>query len=91
MIAPLTRGAGDGGRVLLYLVVERVPVRHGVRAAPLLRTISVGLALLQSVPNFPPQTNIIMAAATAVTVPVLLLFITMQRQFIGRMTAGAVK
>lgn len=58
---------------------------------PLLRTISVGLALLQSVPNFPPQTNIIMAAATAVTVPVLVLFATMQRQFIGGMTAGAVR
>lgn len=58
---------------------------------PLLRTISVGLALLQSVPNFPPQTNIILAAATAVTLPVLALFAVMQRQFIEGMTAGAVK
>ena len=57
----------------------------------LLRTISVGIALLQSVPNFPPETNVIMAAATAVTLPVLLLFSFTQRQFIQGMTAGAVK
>jgi multiple sugar transport system permease protein len=58
---------------------------------PLLRTISVGIALLQSVPNFPPQTNVILAAATAVTMPVLILFSFMQRQFIEGMTQGAVK
>jgi multiple sugar transport system permease protein len=58
---------------------------------PLLRTISVGIALLQSVPNFPPQTNIILAAATAVTLPVLTLFSFMQRQFIEGMTQGAIK
>jgi len=58
---------------------------------PSLRTISVGIALLQSVPNFPPETNVIMAAATAVTLPVLLLFSFTQRQFIQGMTAGAVK
>ena len=58
---------------------------------PLLRTVSVGLALLQSVPNFPPQTNIILAAATAITIPVLLVFALMQRQFIEGITAGAVK
>jgi ABC-type glycerol-3-phosphate transport system permease component len=58
---------------------------------PELRTISVGIALLQSVPNFPPQTNIILAAATAVTMPVLILFSFTQKQFIQGMTAGAVK
>jgi multiple sugar transport system permease protein len=58
---------------------------------PLLRTISVGIAMLQSVPNFPPQNNIILAAATAVTMPVLILFSFMQRQFIEGMTQGAVK
>ena len=58
---------------------------------PLLRTISVGIAMLQSVPNFPPQTNIILAAATAVTMPVLILFSFMQQQFIEGMTQGAIK
>jgi ABC-type glycerol-3-phosphate transport system permease component len=58
---------------------------------PNLRTISVGIALLQSVPNFPPQTNVILAASAAVTLPVLLLFGFAQRQFIEGMTAGAVK
>lgn len=58
---------------------------------PLLRTISVGIAMLQSVPNFPPQTQIILAAATAVTMPVLILFTFMQRQFIEGLTQGAVK
>jgi ABC-type glycerol-3-phosphate transport system permease component len=58
---------------------------------PMLRTISVGLALLQSVPNFPPQTQIILAAATAITLPVLIVFGAMQRQFIEGITAGAVK
>lgn len=92
VIAPLTRPALATVAVFCFIwswnefLFAMVYVQR-----PLLRTISVGLALLQSVPNFPPQTNIIMAAATAVTVPVLLLFITMQRQFIGGMTAGAVK
>ena len=36
---------------------------------PELRTISVGLALLESVPNFPRQINIIMAAATSLLKP----------------------
>jgi ABC-type glycerol-3-phosphate transport system permease component len=58
---------------------------------PMLRTISVGIAMLQSVPNFPPQTQIILAAATAVTMPVLILFSFMQRQFIEGLTQGAVK
>lgn len=58
---------------------------------PDLRTVSVGLALLESVPNFPPQTNVIMAAATAITVPILILFALTQRQFIQGLTAGAVK
>jgi len=58
---------------------------------PMLRTVSVGLALLNSIPNFPPQTNIILAAATAITIPVLVVFATMQRQFIEGITAGAVK
>jgi hypothetical protein len=58
---------------------------------PDMRTISVGLALLQAVPQFPPEMNIIMAAAAAVTLPVLLLFSVAQRQFIEGMTAGAVK
>jgi len=58
---------------------------------PELRTISVGIALLQSVPNFPPQTNIILAASAAVTLPVLILFGFTQRQFIEGITAGAVK
>ena len=58
---------------------------------PLLRTISVGIAMLQSVPNFPPQNNIILAAATAVTMPVLILFSFMQGQFIESMTQGAIK
>ena len=58
---------------------------------PPLRTVSVGLALLQAVPNFPPETNLIFAAATAITLPVLILFSTMQKQFIEGMTAGAVK
>lgn len=58
---------------------------------PIMRTISIGIALLQSVPNFPPENNIILAAATAVTLPVLILFSAMQRQFIEGMTAGAVK
>jgi len=59
--------------------------------APELRTVSVGIAFLSSLPNFPRETNIILAAASAVTVPVLLLFVLMQRQFIGGITAGAVK
>lgn len=58
---------------------------------PALRTISVGLALLQTIPEFPPEMNIIMAAAAAVTLPVLVLFGLAQRQFIQGMTAGAVK
>jgi len=58
---------------------------------PIMRTVSVGLALLNSIPNFPPQTNIILAAATAITLPVLIVFATMQRQFIEGITAGAVK
>ncbi len=58
---------------------------------PELRTISVGIALLQSVPNFPPETNIILAASAAVTLPVLLLFAITQRQFIEGITAGAIK
>ncbi|MHB1296298.1 MAG: carbohydrate ABC transporter permease [Anaerolineae bacterium] len=58
---------------------------------PELRTITVGLALLQSVPNFPPQTNVIMAGAAAVTLPTLILFVFAQRQFIQGLTAGAVK
>lgn len=58
---------------------------------PLMRTVSIGIALLESVPNFPPENNIILAAATAVTLPVLILFSTMQRQFIEGMTAGAIK
>lgn len=58
---------------------------------PDMRTISVGIALLQSLPNFPPETQIILAAATAITVPILLVFSLSQRQFIEGMTAGAVK
>lgn len=58
---------------------------------PDMRTISVGIALLQAVPNFPPETNIILAAATAVTLPALILFSLTQRQFIQGMTAGAIK
>ena len=58
---------------------------------PDLRTISVGIALLQSLPNFPPETDIILAAATAVTLPVLILFSFMQRQVIEGITRGAIK
>ncbi len=58
---------------------------------PILRTISVGIALLQSIPGFPPETNVILAASAAVTVPVLILFTFTQRQFIQGITAGAVK
>lgn len=58
---------------------------------PDLRTITVGLALLESLPYFPPQTNIILAAATAVTLPVLILFSMAQRQLIQGITAGAVR
>lgn len=58
---------------------------------PDLRTISVGIALLQSLPGFPPATNIILAASAAVTIPVLILFTLTQKQFIQGMTAGAVK
>ena len=58
---------------------------------PNLRTISVGIALLQALPNFPPETNIILAASAAVTLPVLILFGFTQRQFIEGITAGAIK
>lgn len=58
---------------------------------PALRTISVGIALLESVPNFPRETNIILAASAAITLPVLILFIIAQRQFIEGITAGSVK
>jgi ABC-type glycerol-3-phosphate transport system permease component len=51
----------------------------------------VGIALLQSIPGFPPQTNVILAASAAVTLPVLILFAFTQRQFIQGITAGAVK
>jgi ABC-type glycerol-3-phosphate transport system permease component len=58
---------------------------------PDLRTISVGIALLQSIPNFPPETNIILAASAAVTLPVLIVFAFAQREFIQGITAGAIK
>ncbi len=58
---------------------------------PEMRTVTVGVALLQSIPNFPPQTNVIMAGAAAVTLPTLIVFIFAQRQFIQGLTAGAVK
>ncbi|MBV7339392.1 carbohydrate ABC transporter permease [Chloroflexi bacterium TSY] len=58
---------------------------------PALRTISVGIALLESMPNFPRETNIILAASAAITLPVLILFTVAQRQFIEGITAGSVK
>ena len=38
-----------------------------------------------------PETNIILAASAAVTLPVLILFGFTQRQFIEGITAGAIK
>lgn len=58
---------------------------------PNLRMISVGIAFLQSIPNFPQHTNVILAASAAVTVPVLIVFGFTQRQFIQGITSGAVK
>lgn len=53
------------------------------------KTLPVGLASLFG--EFTTQWNVVMAAATISTVPTLIVFLVLQKQLVGNLTAGAVK
>ena len=55
-------------------------------------TLPVGLALLQSqAAGMQTDYSVIMAAATLVAVPAIIVFLLMQPQFMSGLTTGAVK
>jgi ABC-type glycerol-3-phosphate transport system permease component len=55
-------------------------------------TLPIGMArLTENVPGKSRDFGVIMAAATLVSLPILLVFFAMQRQFITGILSGAVK
>lgn len=54
-------------------------------------TLPVGLAGMLGLPEFETQYGVLMAGATLAVLPVLFLFIVLQRDFIAGLTSGAVK
>ncbi len=56
-----------------------------------MRTLPIGLAYLKSTQEGVPQWNILMAGSMFVIIPILLLFVFTQRQFVEGITRGAVK
>ncbi len=54
-------------------------------------TLPVGLAGMLGLPEFETQYGVLMAGATLAVFPVLVLFVTLQKDFIARLTSGAVK
>jgi len=56
-----------------------------------MRTLPIGLAYLKATQEGVPQWNILMAGSVFVIIPILLLFIFTQRQFVEGITRGALK
>ena len=54
-------------------------------------TLPVGLAGMLGLPEFETQYGVLMAGATLAVLPVLVLFIILQKDFIAGLTSGAVK
>lgn len=54
-------------------------------------TVPIGLAGLLGLPEFEAQYGVLMAGATLAVLPVLVLFVILQKDFIAGLTSGAVK
>ena len=62
-----------------------------VTETPGMRTLPIGLAFLKDVEAGAAQWHLLMAASVFVIIPVLILFVAVQKQFIGGITQGALK